>query len=283
MIHRLARRSLYSFSGKRIVDWIENAVPFLRSWHRFAYHEHFAHIASWERLFSGVYPDFATARAAIPREHAVGYDNPAAATFLGRQAPIVPSDYPMLFWLSRIFADGARTVFDFGGYTGITYNSYKPFAIYPRGLRWIVYDVPAIVAQGERFLLADPEAALSYTTTLDGAAADVLLAAGSLQFCERQLADVIATFPVPPQYVLVNKLPAGKETFTTLQNMGPAISPYRIFERRAFVASIEAVGYTLIDTWEDAELGCYIPFYPEKALPAFSGFAFRRKGAAVVM
>ena len=277
VIHRMARSALYSFTGIRFVETVEKLVPFLRGWHRFAYEQHFAHLAPWERLFHGVYPDFATAIDHVLPGRAIGYDNPAAALFLGREAAIVPSDYPVLFWLARLLGERA-VVFDLGGYLAIGYNSYKRFKIYPAGLRWLVYDVPAVVEAGRRFQVADPDPHVSYTTSLeDAASSDVLLAAGSLQFCERSIAQMLAEVERPPRHLLINKLPVGPRSFVTLQNMGPAVAPYRVFRDIDFTASLEQLGYEQIDRWENAELGCYIPFHPECTLQAFSGYYFRRR------
>jgi hypothetical protein len=54
------------------------------------------------------------------------------------------------------------------------------------------------------------------------------------------------------------------------------VSPYQIFLRDQFIASLEALGYKLLDMWPDADHTCWIPFYPEYSVEAYSGLYFRR-------
>jgi hypothetical protein len=71
---------------------------------------------------------------------------------------------------------------------------------------------------------------------------------------------------------------AGLRCFT-LHNLGQALSPYRIYSRRALVRSLEAIGYRLVDSWRNADLGCYIPFHPEKTVREYVGLYCEREQA----
>ncbi len=276
MIKQFAKGILQSPKTYRAVEKLEASVPFLRQWHRMQYQRHFHKIADYERIFSGVYPDFATAQSHIPKDRPVGYDNQETATFLGREAPLQPSEYPVIFWLSQLLRENA-TLFDFGGYLGLLYNAYQRFKIFPDDLLWTVYDVPAVVAAGEAILKAEPDSQLRFTTSFEEASsASILLAAGAVHFCEEGFGSMLSRLKTLPTHLLINKLPAtdGSQSFT-LNNMGPAISPYKIANRAEFIASIESLGYKMIDRWKNPDMTCYIPFHPDRNVEAFDGFYFR--------
>ena len=267
-----AKSILLSPQTKAFANWIETHVPFVRQWHRFAYEEHFFRVAKWDRLFHGVYPDFATAAKAIPKRFNFGYDNADAATFLGQNASVRSSDYPVLFWLNRLLPENNR-ILDFGGYLGISYRAYKPLLSYPPDLTWTIYDVPAVVAKGKELLASHPDPRLSFTTNFAEAAdADVLLAAGSLQFCERDFSEYLADLPRLPRHLLINKTPmTDGEQYVTLHSMGVALTPYRIFQQKQFIDSLAKLGYRLIDQWKNEDFACIIPFELDKSVNAFSG------------
>jgi len=267
-------------SSPRVVSFVERLearAPFLRHWHRMQYQRHFEKVYKYERIFSGVYPDHATALSHIPKDRPIGYDNPETSNFLGRTSPMLPSEYPILFWLSQLLRNHPA-VFDFGGYLGLNYNWYRPYNIYPPNLRWTIYDVPAVIREGQRILETEPVPQLTFTTDFSQAAsAEILLASGSLQFCAESLAQMLAPLETKPTHLLINKTPGtDHQTYYTLNNMGPAISVYKITNRRTFVASLEALGYELVDSWKNPDLTCYIPFHPDHAVSAFDGYYFRK-------
>jgi putative methyltransferase (TIGR04325 family) len=271
-------RILYQSRTRSWVERVEAIVPPLRVWHRHAYDEHFFRLASWERLFRGVYPTWRAAEEAIPEGRRVGYDHEETSSFLGFKGAVHPFDYPMLFWLAKLLTQ-RRRVFDFGGYTGISYYSYEKYLSDGPDLQWRVYDLPAIVKQGRRIAVEQGRTALRFTTEPgDADGADIFMAAGSLQFEPVEIADRLRVLNQPPRHLLINKLPAVEgEEFFTLHNMGQALSPYRIYSRPALVRSLEAIGYRLVDSWRNADLGCYIPFHPEKTVREYAGLYFARE------
>ena len=278
MLRRLARSLAQSPRVLAATERLEAAFPPLRIWHRAQYHRHFQKFYPWERLFSGVYPTFAEALAHIPKDRPIGYDNPETATFLGTSSPMLPSEYPVLFWLTRLLSEEANTVFDFGGYLALGYNWYRPFNILPPNIRWTIYDVPAVVAEGKRILDQTPDPALTFTTDLTLAThSDIFFAAGSLHFEQRSLATMLASLPTLPRHLLLNKLPLTHHpTFYTLHNMGPAIAPYRIANREEFLESLTVLGYELKDAWANPELTAHIPFHPDESVQAFAGLYLHR-------
>jgi putative methyltransferase (TIGR04325 family) len=276
-MQRILTTIFYSPRSKRLIERVERALPPLRKWHRFAYEEHFYKVGTWERLFHGVYPTFDRARQAAPKAFKIGFDNEEAAHFLGHKGSIFPSDYPMLFWLQKLMKENCF-VFDFGGYLGISFYSYRKCLEYPRGMQWKVLDVPTVVSAGRKLAAGKCEPGLTFTTDFrDAEACDILIAAGSIQFCDEPLAAHLSALKKKPTHLLINKVPLAEgKGFVTLHNMGPALTPYRIFNREEFVAPIQSLGYELIDDWLNPDLACYIPFHPDKAVKAYSGMYFRR-------
>ena len=278
MLRRLAKSLAYAPQTQRIAERLETLIPPLRVWHRSQYQRHFQKFYAWERLFHGVYSSADEALKHIPKDRPIGYDNPEAAKFLGTHSPMLPSEYPILFWLAKLFQENP-TILDLGGYLGLSYNWYKPYAIYPPALRWIIYDVPSVVESGLAILAREPDPQLHFTASFaEASAANILLASGSLQFCPETLAEMLALLPIKPTHLLINKLPTTHlPTFYTLHNMGPAIAPYRIFNRQDFLTSLASLGYVEVDTWKNPELSCHIPFHPDESVQSYEGFYLRKR------
>lgn len=241
-----------------------------------AYRRYFdaAH-GSHVRLFRGVFSDFAAARQAIRPDRSESYDNePSAHRMIDEWLNIDQSDYPVMFWLAKVMP-GCGLLFDWGGNVGLKYFAYQKYLAYPAQLIWLVADVPAVVALGQQIAEREAAAALRFTTTLEQLpAADVLLAAGSLQFIEDGLA-ALARAGSLPKHLILSKVPAyALPSAVTLHNMGTALCPYHLFNRTTLVAAIEQLGFALVDAWQSPNVGCEIPFYPQHSISAYSGFYF---------
>jgi putative methyltransferase (TIGR04325 family) len=228
--------------------------------------------------FRGVYDTMDQARAAVPRSKPLGYDNPQAAQMYSDAILVRPGDYPTVLWLGKALTEGSK-VFDIGGNIGISFYAYQKYLSYPRHLRWIVYDVPAVIAAGNDFARGRPSCGLTFTASLDECkGSDVILAAGSLQYIDWDLSRILPKFVMLPKHLLISRTPfyAGPSYFT-LQNIGPSICPYRIFNRDEFVQSICGLGYELVDWWLAPDLSCRIPFHPSRTVHTYSGLYFRTK------
>ena len=265
---------------KASVDWLEDHLPLLRKWHRFEYDQHFDRVSQWNRMFSGVYPTFQAAEQAIPAGKTVGFDHSQTAAFLGFKTKLLPSDYPVMYWLRELIGPSSR-IFDFGGYSGITYRAYAPYLRYPDEMKWMVYDVPAVIAAAKQYQceVHDSEKHLQFTDKIeDGNGSDVFLASGSLQYCDRNLTDYIQTMAVRPRYLLLSKMPMmDGPSFVTLQNMGPAIAPYRVFSQDQFHREIDSLGYRIVDQWSNPDVACYIPFHPDNTVKECTGMLLSTK------
>lgn len=229
-------------------------------------------------LYRGVFASFEAAQASAPAGKPIGYDNPAAAAlYLERTRRIYPSDYPVIFWLERMFRSGLTSVFDVGGHIGIGYYAYRKYLSYPPGLKWTVHDVPAVIAQGRELAKTmDQPRQLSFAE--DAAAAsgyDIFFAAGSLQYLPITLAELLQPLSKRPRCLILNLLPLHpSESFFTLQSMGAAFCPYRISQFGAFVKALTQLGYVQRDAWENPDKRCIVAFDPEHSLDRYYGFTF---------
>lgn len=234
-------------------------------------------VGNWYR---GVFPTFAAAAASAPPTRPLGYDHEATAElYRERTRRVYISDYPVMYWLARLFETGAASVFDIGGHIGIGYYAYQRYLGYPDALRWRVLDVPAVNASGAAWAKEhDPAGRLGFTAVPEDADGhDILFASGSLQYLDYTLADLLARLQRPPRHLLINLMPIHmSESFFTLQNMGAAYCPYRITAEREFIDGLKGLGYTLRDRWENPDRRCRIAFHPGHSLDRYFGFCFSR-------
>lgn len=227
--------------------------------------------------YRGVYCSFEEARRHAPTDIPLGYDHDEIALGYKNQK-FLSSDYPAAFWLGEALRD-EPTVLDLGGSVGISFYNWEHFLRYPDDLQWVVCEVPAVAHAGERIASERKEERLHFVSKIEAAdGCNCLLASGSLQYMENSLIDLLKQFVQPPRHLIINRIPLHSQRESiTLQNVRWAISPYRIFQRDAFVTALESFGYTLIDAWPVLDHDCWIPFYPEFSVPTYSGLYFRKQ------
>ncbi len=228
--------------------------------------------------FRGVYTTFAEAEASIPAGERVGYDHAElAGMYRNRMEKANQSDYAVLFWLKDIL-DERSFVFDVGGHVGVSYHGWRNYLRYRPGMRWLVYDMPAIIKVGEELARERPSEGLGFTSKLeDGRGCSIFLAAGALQYAEESLTRILERVGTLPRHLILNKMPVyDGETFVTVQSTGRAFHPYRIYNRAELVAEATALGYRTVDDWTNRETHCEIPFTRGRDIDAYSGFYFVR-------
>ena len=226
--------------------------------------------------FRGTYVSFEDARRSSATKE-VGYDNPKAATlYINSIGRMKPSDYPVLHWLTPLLRDDLF-VADVGGNLALSYLALTRYISFPVSAKWLICDVPEAALAGERIRRDRKLPNVSFTSRLsecDGA--DFVLCSGALQYLPFDLTEKLTNFQKRPPHVLLNRTPVhDSQQFITRQNIGPAICPYRVFDRSLLLRSCSALSYELIDSWTCPELSCIIPFHPDKQVPAYSGFYFR--------
>jgi putative methyltransferase (TIGR04325 family) len=228
--------------------------------------------------FLGVYGDFAEAQKNAPATKALGYDLAGSEDWYQNKIhDVLPEDYPVLFWLRSALAD-SRSVFEIGGHIGEAHYAFGRLLTFSPNLSWTILDVPTIVEKGKALARERGANNLDFVSSVDQVeGADILFAAGALQYIEKpSLAETIAGFSVQPKHILINVTPVyDGPAFVTLQNIGSAYCPYRIFNRDELVQSLKALGYRLVDAWHK-DRKFKVRFYPDKSFDRYSGFYFTR-------
>ena len=259
----------------RAFCWMLN-LPGVRFLVRLAYRPYFAKASGKRRLFSGVYLTFDAARAAAPRGKPTAYDD-SGYGYVSNHNFINPSDYPVLYWLSRVIPP-CKSLTDFGGNVGMAYYSFRKYLPFPRDFRWIVYDLPSIVEAGKKVRESEEyREQLSFTTNLKELnGAEIFYAAGSLQYAPEALSTILSKLEHPPRHLLLNKLPVSQiAAYYTLQNTGTAFCPYGVVHQEELVESLGSLGYGLVDVWTNPDLPLIIPDAITYSLRAFSGMYFK--------
>jgi len=228
--------------------------------------------------FSGVYPSMDEAAKAAPPRRQMGYDNEEAAVIYRTHFELRWGDYAVVYWLGSILRPNV-TLVDMGGNLGQTFYAFEKYLAFPEGFKWIVYDLPASVKMGLEYEKQHPRASLGFTGDLKQACgAEIFLASGILQYLDWSFPQFLIDSAGPPEHVLVNKLPAYEGPgFVTLQDLGPSLCPYRIFNRRSVIDEMSNAGYELIDTWAIGDLKCCVFFHPSRTVEQYYGMYFRRR------
>jgi putative methyltransferase (TIGR04325 family) len=265
-----------TLANSRVGGWL-GRVPFIEA----AYGRIALTRKDHTGLFFGIYDSYGEALADIPPSRLSGWNNNASASIWSDNVHqldpywIQTSSYAVLFWVLRHLHEGT-TLIDFGGSIGLTYYRFTRFASLPANARWIVVELPEIVAEGRRVAVREEAAGLEFETTIEAAPyCDILVSAGAFQYMERSIPEFLNLLAAKPAHLIVNKVPvvAGK-AYWTLQNFGPAVSPHRVYNESEFIGYFTGAGYELKDRWVVPELDCYVPFHPERCVPEFTGFYF---------
>lgn len=270
----MSRRPAAQTFGQRLAD-----LHGIRQWREARYDRlFFAHASLAKNLYRGVFSNFTDAQASVERTRPLGYDNqPSADLYRERTRRVGINDYPAMLWLSKLFETGSTSVFDLGGHIGVAYYAYQRYLRYPQAIRWRVLDVPAVVSAGMAWAEThDALRCLTFTRSRhDADGVDILFAAGSLQYLDYTLADLLGGLRQLPKHLLLNSVPIHKSaSYFTVQNMGTACCPYRITAEREFVDGLKAMGYVMRDRWENPHRSCMIPFHPDHSLDRYFGFCF---------
>lgn len=227
----------------------------------------------------GIFSTYEEAAAAAPTTLPLGYDHAAAARmYRERLSRIYPSDYAMMLWLQVALVEGNRQVFDLGGHVGVGYYAYQKILDFPPDMSWKICDVPAVVEAGRELARTnDHPARLSFTEHFaEGEGSDILFTSGCLQYLQDTLAQRVSSWQSRPRWILINLLPLhGSREYWTVQSIGSAFCPYRIQHEGTFLSEMTALGYHLMDKWENLEKRCEVKFQPAYSLDRYFGAAFR--------
>ena len=269
-------------SASRIVrDFLEGPVtrPVLLRWRR----RHFLAREGYGFYF-GLFDSFDAAREWLPASAEFNHEALADEFIKVRTQQVFAYDYPVIWWLNEAFRRGATRVLDIGGSVGVHYYAYGKYIDMPASLSWRIVEVPVIAAIGRRLAAQRAAAALSFTEDLQEGLrhgnAEIWIASGVLHYMEdARPGELLERCTERPLHLLLNKLPLYEgEDFVTAQNIGEGcFAPLHVFNRDRFVRGVEAQGYALRDRWAVHERSLYLPGYPERSFPTFTGLYFAAK------
>lgn len=267
---------------KTTLEKAKDAGPLLQLRKR-RYEHVFAHATDLQ-LFRGVYDTFAEAALQAPATRPLGYDNPGPSSMYRELVDkVTPRDYPLMFWLSHGLRRGVRRVLDFGGHVGIKFYAFSKYLDCPADFRWTVCDVPAVVEAGEKLkAVMAGSRPLRFTTRFEEAAdADLFLAAGALQYVEEPLHARLERLERRPPRLLLSGVPLhARRSFVTLQSIGTAYCPYKVFSREAFVGGLTRLGYVLRDEWLNVEKNLDVPFHRDARVDNYTGLYFETQAVS---
>lgn len=227
--------------------------------------------------YNRVFPDLAAAQKCATWYGEQGHDSPASARGLrADMAATRPCDYPALLHLAQLPLSGMR-IFDFGGTAGELFYLYDRYLNFPANLLWTVHDLPGHMRCGRDIARQRGESRVQFADDSNSAAgADVLLISGALHYLPFSLETLLAGLSPPPRRILINRTPLVDEpTAATVQYVGGVMVACKLINRVELVASVEALGYRLVDSWRVPELSIKLPYDPAYWVHEYSGVYFR--------
>lgn len=235
--------------------------------------------------YRGVFADHAAAQHAAAKSQRNDYDvvnekkTANAAEERERLGTWFPdADYPLLFWTSQLLHSQQR-VLELGGSIGHFYYAAKRHLAFPENLRWQIAELPAAVALGEKIAAERGAVSLMFIDSAEivrAQAAEVFVSAGTLQYMEQPLWDILSSLVQLPRHVLIHHLPVhGSQSIWTLQNLKVCEVPYRIYSKCELEEHMQTLGYELQTSWSYPRT-IEIPFHREYVIEGYLGFYFRR-------
>lgn len=235
------------------------------------------------RRFTGAYRSFEEAVAAAAKAGSlVGCNHDEIADFAFEQmCEVVPWDYPVMFWLSRL-RNELNGLLDAGGHMGTKYRAFRDFLELPEDFQWVVYELSEIAEAGRKRAEQDGLDQLRFVDNLEDAPGlPLFLGSGLLQYLDVPLSSVLSNLPHLPRHLLLNKVAFRKSgpPVVTLERVGKAYVPYQMRDETAFVHDLERLGYRQIDRWSIPALSHVIETHPELGASDNAGFYFRLQPA----
>jgi putative methyltransferase (TIGR04325 family) len=115
----------------------------------------------------------------------------------------------------------------------------------------------------------------------DAAGCNVLLVSGALHYWEGSIQTFLEQFRQPPEHVIVNRTPVHDEqpSFITVQRTAECAFPCIVRNVVGMIEAFAVNGYIMVDRWPAIERSLRMPLFPERTVPTYSGFYFRRQEA----
>lgn len=226
----------------------------------------------------GMYDSFQDAWKAAGKSRYAGHEHLEAVELHARLADdLLPSDYPVLYWLSAIAGD--IRLFDYGGNVGNVYYRYARYIdASRRAVHWTVYDLPKVIDMAKGIAVQRGGSAPLFTTSLlDSANSNVLLVSGAYHFWEGSNQEFLEQFPRLPEHIFVNRSPFYNDQapIISIGSESRYAAAFIIRNAMTFLGDFSRMGYELIDQWKAAEHRHDMPFFPDQSVASYSGFYFR--------
>jgi putative methyltransferase (TIGR04325 family) len=231
----------------------------------------------------GIFNTFEEAWAAARGSTYAGHDHPDyIKSHLEFSKSLRPSDYAVLYWLSRV-SPGELHIFDFGGNVGNLYYSYLAYLRRePRIVDWTVLDLPKTVDEGRRIAAERGVDELQFTNSVESfSKSHVLLVSGAFHYWEKSVQAFLEQFPHQPEHIILNRTPVHETEppFITVQYKKSYAVPCVVRNAGEMLSAFTAMGYATVDRWPALELSLRMPLFPNRTVPHYSGFYFRREAA----
>lgn len=166
-----------------------------------------------------------------------------------------------------------------GGSIGQGFYSFENYFPYPDNIKWVIAELPAAVKTGLRVAQQRDEERLFF---IDSGhigreqPADIFITAGTLQYMDTTVTEMLGQLSQFPEHVLIHNLPAhASRDFWTLQNLEVCEVPYHIHSLTQLVSDMLDAGYTVMDRWKNPRR-IEIPYYREKTVEHYYGFYFKK-------
>jgi len=234
--------------------------------------------------YRGVFENYGQAHAAIHRTDEYDLINRAKADKIesGREnldAWIADHDYPLLFWMAKVAANHKRLV-ELGGSLGHFYYSSRRFTAYPEQFEWLIAELSEAVELGARLAAEREDKRLRFVSSdrlSEIAGTDFFMTAGTIQYMQSDLVEILQSLVHLPVDLIVHELPVhDSKAFWTLQDLKVCEMPYRVYSKSGLFESLEKLGYEMVDTWSHART-IQIPFHREETVAEYIGFYCRKR------
>lgn len=234
--------------------------------------------------YRGVYTEFEDAKRAVPSTKSSEYDivNKSKADRIEHEKQRLDSwfhdiDYPVLFWLTKLLEEKS-IVLELGGSVGHSFYSFEKYSPYPDGIKWIISELPEAMILGSGIAEESKEKRLIFieSNALSSVKiANVFFTAGTLQYMDKNLIELLQSMPFKPRNVIVHNLPCHThKSFWTLQNLGLCEVPYHIYSAKDVINAMQNLGYELVDKWRN-DRKVEIPFKGDLSIEGYLGFYFK--------
>lgn len=190
-------------------------------------------------------------------------------------------DYPLVYWLHCILNENSK-VLELGGSLGHFFYSSKPYLPIAQQLPWQIAELPGAVKLGAKIAESRAVSTLSFIDSQElgeADAANVFMTAGTIQYIESTLPQLVASLKQKPEHVIVHQLPVhDSQSFWTLQDLQRCEVPYQIYSHEQLVATMSEQGYAMVDTWyKDRTIR--IPRHSAHTVNRYAGYYFKLQEA----